>query len=366
MHDFEILYEIDSKSWNENLLKNEYSTFFQTSHHLKKSSEAYPVFINIYDEKKIVVGQLGLKIVNTAEFYAGPFLLKILKLIKNFTRRAIWIYGPIIHSNDPKKREEILQCLMKALEVVLKSNKVVFLYGYSVFRDPLIDEHFVKLFEKNNFQTTDYVTFLADLSLELDDIWKKLHHSATDDIRRAKKRSITIAELSSKNQLDEFVNLHKKWGETKGLPVNYSTDELESLWENIGNNTEKIFFAFYGEKIISAIRISIFNNVAHANFIINSYDKKTSLGGPMLTWNTLEWAKENNLKFYDFTGGSNPKDSKNSDSSLVYYKKKWGGNQIPYYQFYKVVDTKKFFIYKILMNFQTIIRKKKIRLRPTN
>lgn len=110
------------------------------------------------------------------------------------------------------------------------------------------------------------------------------------------------------------------------MPVTYSSDMIQSLWDNIDVGVEKIFFALNNDKIISALRVSIFNNTAHANFIINSYDDKTSLGGPMLTWNALEWAKENNLKFYDFTGGINPENSanNNTDSSLVFYKKMGG------------------------------------------
>ena len=276
MYRFEILSKVDPLKWNDNLLKSKHSTFFQTSHYLKKSGDTYPIFINIYNENKIVVGQLGLKIVNTAEFYASPILLKFLKLIKSVTRRAIWIDGPVIHLHDLKQRDEVLQCIMQALELVLKSNKVVFLYGYSPPRDSLVEQNFLKYFEKNKYQIDQYVTFLADLSLNINDIWKRLHHSATDDIRRAKKKSIVVKELKLKEELQDFVKLHQKWGETKGLSVIYSPDELQSLWDNIGNGTEKIFFALNNEKISSALRISIFNNVAHANFIINSYDDKTS------------------------------------------------------------------------------------------
>ncbi len=365
MYHFQILSEVDHLKWNSSLLKSKYSTFFQTSHYLKKSGDTYPIFINVYDENEDVVGQLGLKIVNTAEFYAGPILLKFLKLIKTITRRAIWIDGPIIHLHDLKQRDEILQCIIQALELVLKSNKVVFLYGYSPPRDSLIDENFLKYFKKNKYQIDQYVTFLADLSQDINDIWKKLHHSATDDIRRAKKKPIVVKELKLKEELQDFVKLHQKWGETKGLSVIYSPDELQSLWDNISNDTEKILFALNNEKIISALRISIFNNTAHANFIISSYDDKTSLGGPMLTWNALEWAKKNNLKFYDFTGGANPENAENnSDASLVFYKKKWGGEQIQYYKFFKIVNSNKFFIYHILMKFQEIIRKNKTRNRP--
>lgn len=365
MYRFEISFEIDPVKWNNDLLKSEYSTFFQTTHYLKKSGDTYPVFINVFDENEIVVGQLGLKIVNTAEFYASPILLKFLKLIKSITKRAIWIGGPIIHIHDLKQRDEILQCIMQSLEIVLKTNKVVFLYGYSPPRDLLINQNFLKYFKQNHYIINEYVTFFTDLTQNIEDIWKRLHHSATDDIRRAKKRSIVVKELKLQDELQNFVKLHKKWGETKGLSVNYSLDELKSLWDNINNDVEKIFFAFNNEKIISAIRIAIFNNIAHANFIINSYDSKTSLGGPMLTWSILEWAKVNNLKFYDFTGGTNPKnpENDNSDSSLVNYKKKWGGEQIPYFRFFKTVNPNKFFIYGILMKIQVFIRKKKIRSR---
>ena len=366
MYRFEILSKVDPLKWNDNLLKSEHSTFFQTSHYLKKSGDTYPVFINVYDENKAIVGQLGLKIVNTAEFYASPILLKLLKLIKSVTRRAIWIDGPIIHLHDLKQRDEVFQCIMQALEFVLKSNKVVFLYGYSPPRDLLIDQNFLKYFEKNNYQIDQYVTYITDLTKSVDEIWSKVQKYTKTNVKRAAKRGIIIKELKLKEELQDFVKLHQQWGETKGLSVIYSSDELQSLWDNISNGTEKIFFAFNNDKIISSIRISIFNNTVIPTQVLNSYSKSTSLGGPALTWRAITWAKESNMKIYDITGGTNPENTANdnTDSSLVHYKRKWGGDQIQYYKFFKIVNPNKFFIYGILMKLQVCIRKNKTRVRP--
>ena len=145
------------------------------------------------------------------------------------------------------------------------------------------------------------------------------------------------------------MKLFQKWATTKGLSVIDSPLEIEKLYKNSQNGFETFLLGYQNEELISALRISYFNKIAIANFILNSYSKSTSLGGPLLSWNALEWAKNANMEFYDFTGG--PLDAlknKTRESPLLFYKKKWGGDECIHYNVIKVSKKYHYTIYKLL------------------
>lgn len=168
MYKCEILFEVDPIKWNNTLLNSSHSTFFQSTYNLKKTSRSIPAFIYVYDDEKKVVGQLGFKIIKTAENYASPLLIKLLRLISTFTKRVVWIDGPIIYSNDMNEKKQILDCIIKELKLFFKKNRIVLVYGYT----PSLENSHLELlksrFQNANYKTQEYVTFLADLSLSID------------------------------------------------------------------------------------------------------------------------------------------------------------------------------------------------------
>ena len=107
-----------------------------------------------------------------------------------------------------------------------------------------------------------------------------------------------IKNLESYNEIDDFINLNKEWAKTKGLSITDPEKEKEMLWKNHKNGIEKIFLAYKEKKLISGLRIGIFNKIAYTNFVINSYKDPTNLGGTLLTWNALEWAKNNDYHYF--------------------------------------------------------------------
>jgi lipid II:glycine glycyltransferase (peptidoglycan interpeptide bridge formation enzyme) len=79
----------------------------------------------------------------------------------------------------------------------------------------------------------------------------------------------------------------------------------------------------------------------YSHSLINSYEKPGTLGGPYLTWFALQWAKQNGMRYYDFSGGEAPSDEgieqyQKRWGSLLTYKKKWGGQELPYYHLVKI------------------------------
>ncbi len=350
MYDIKIVTNISSNEWNSDLIKSNYSTYFQTSEYLQPNSavEYFPVFIYVIDQKNNVVGQLGIQLIKTSVQYSSPLLHKFLKLISGITTRGIWLYGPIIHSNDKKQRLEILQAILNANDKIIDKYNLVFLEGFSPPLDELVDENYLKIFIDNGYEITKFVTYITDLTRSVDEIWSKIQKYTKTNVKRASKRGIITKKLETFEEMKQVVSLHQKWAETKGLKITNYQQEVKDLWEKNTLGIEKFFLAFNGNELISAISLSHFNNIAIPTQVLNSYSKSTSLGGPALTWKAITWAKEFNMKIYDITGGpllsDNDPDTCNT-FPLIHYKRKWGGEQKMHYNFLKPGKKIKYKIY---------------------
>jgi hypothetical protein len=366
MYKIKIMTNTDNMKWDSNLLKSHYSTYFQTSKYIEvnKKMEYFPIFIYIIDDNDIVVAQLVIQIIKTSVTYSSSILQKILKLISNITTRGIWLYGPIIHTQDKKQRLEILSTILNANDQIIKKYNLVFLEGFSPPLDDLIDENYLKIFENKGYKITKFVTYLTDLTKPIEEIWSKVQKYTKINVKRASKRAITIKELETLEEMKEFVNLHQKWAKTKGLEILDLDEKINELWNKHTNLIEKIFLAFKNNELIAAISLSFFNNIVIPTQVLNSYSKAASLGGPALTWKAITWAKEANMKIYDITGGplilENEIDVDNT-KPLTHYKRKWGGEEIIHYNFLIPGGKTKYELYqkmfRILRIYHDLIRR---------
>ena len=175
-----------------------------------------------------------------------------------------------------------------------------------------------------------------------------------------------------KQELEDFKILTKKWAKTKGIEISNPLETLDKDWECLDSESQKFFLAFKDENVVAGLRIGCFNNIAYTHQVLNSYSESGLTAGPLLTWHGLEWAKKNNLKIYDFSGGLAPSSDQNKEKyleqwdSLFKYKKKWGGTESPYYHMILVKNKTKFKFFRLLSKPDWIYRdfKKKRYERP--
>lgn len=343
MLEYRILKEVDSRSWNNQLLSCNYSTFYQTEEYQKSDSTRFPLFIYVYDKEGSVLGQLVVTVLKIQSAYSTSFLKKYIETISKIGNRVYWTNGPIIHSNDKKTRMRVVETFFKALNEIAENYNVMIIDGYSTPQDLLIDDEYLDAFRKNGFAIENFITFVFDLGKDLDDIWMNVKKYTRINVKRAVKRNIIIKEIDDKTSLIEFYDLASRWGKTKGLKNISEYPSLPEDLKKIKNGVDKFFSAYQNGKVLSAIRLSHFNGIMSPTQVLSSYESEASLGGPALTWHAIKWAKENGLRVYDFTGGKAPpnnerelKSYERQWSSLLVYKRKWGGDEIPYYHFIKI------------------------------
>ena len=293
--------------------------------------------------------------------YSRPFFRRLLHLISNITSRGIWLDGPIIHTNDKSTRLEILQKMIEAIDVISDKYNLVHIEGYTPGYDLLIDDNYKKILSKNNFIIHDYVTFILDMKKNIDDIWSNLPKRLKQDVNRAKRRNISVKQLEKYDDLKQYLILAQKWATTKGIINSTPIEDIENLWAEHKNETSKFFLAYQDKELISGLHVIFFNRIVQPNEVISSYTKPTSLGGTLLTWTSIEWAKTVNALVYDFTGGkkeivqnNSTTNDENNKNSLLYYKSKWSGQEMPQYN---LITIRKKLHYKIYMILFSIVRK---------
>jgi len=352
MYKFKITYDVNEEEWDSYLKNSPNSSFFQSANFLQiQNKNKIPVFIHIFDQYDKIKCQLGLAITKTYSPYSTRKLNRFTELISKFGNRATWVSGPIIFSNDKEIRIRILQTLILALEEFSLKNNLVIIDGYTPPMDILVNKEYLNEFIINGYRNENFTTFVLDLSKSLEEIWNNVSKKAKNDVTRAKRRNVTVKEIKNYEDFIDFRKLIKVWGETKGIDISEQNEFVEKDWELYQKGIQKFFLAFQENEVISGLRVGTFNGIAYTHQVLNTYSKSTSLGGSLLTWYAIEWAKNNNMRIYDLSGvKSEPKNStelKKHNSQwkgLTEYKKKWGGDELEYYH---LIKTRKSIVYKL-------------------
>ncbi len=356
MYEFEILRKVDNAKWNNQLLNCKYSTFFQTAEFLTEDgSDKYPLFLYVYNKRGDIAGQLGMTIIKTKTGYSTSTLKKIVEIASKLGNRGTWVSGPIIHTEDIESRIKILQTILRALKVVTKENNLMLIGGYSPPQDYLVDEKYKNEFQKEGYQINNFETYVTDLSQDIDSLWKKVKKNAKNDVNKAERENIQIKEIENKNDLKNFELLSQIWEKTKGIERKDPFVNLEKDWGDYKANIQNFFLAYKDDKLLAGLRIGRFNGIAYTHKVINAYSQPANVAGPLLTWHAIKWAKELGFNTYDLSGGeSEPKNEKDSKryseqwNSLLSYKRKWGGEEFPYFHFIKIINKKSHKLFKIL------------------
>ena len=303
---FKIISNVNQKEWNEYLQLSDYSTFFQTAEFLlKKNSERYPLFIYIYNDSDEIQAQLGMMISKSKSGYSTKILKKLVNLSSKIGGRGSWVSGPIIHSNDESIRTEILRTLFSALDKIAKDHKLMIIDGYTPPQDFQINEKYVDEFKKNGFIKQNFLTLMTNLDDDIEILWKKIKKNARNDVTKAKRENVIVKEISTKNELINYKQLTKQWAKTKGIDL-INTVNVDEDWLFLKNGIQKFFLAYQENEIVAGLRVGCFNNIVYTHQVLNSYSKIGNVAGPLLTWNAIEWAKNNGMKIYDFSGGEAP------------------------------------------------------------
>lgn len=306
------------ESWNKRLL-NSIGTVYQTKEYAAFTNSAFgwnTKFLKFIEPKGEILGQLMIS--TYPRFGKKDLKRKVLGKLPG-TKKMVywWLCGPVVFK--PEYKNDIC----KALKQFLVSKNV----RVSGSEHPFLRNQLSCL--QSPFKIKPWGTFLIDLSLDLDTLWKKMDkHSARKNIERARERGVVVKKMK-RSDLKEH---HKMLRETKrkvGEEVELST--VEKLWDNLEPIGVTGFLARKNEEPISSLVISNFNGYLNewgvARTEIDNEEKLYSQD--LIKWEIIRWGIENKFEYYDLSGVNlHPENKK--EQGIFRYKKKFGGELYSY------------------------------------
>lgn len=305
-------------NWNKRLLDSKLGTIYQTQEYASYTNSVLgwnTKYLKFIDEKGTIVGQLMLSIY--FRFDKKGNIGKILKIIP--TKKTIyrWMYGPTVF--DIKYDKQIRELLF---DFLISKNCIVIGSEHPLSNRILYDL-------KKSFTINNWGTFLIDLSLGQDELWKNIDkHSARKNVERSKNRGVIVREMQRSN----LILYHKMLQETKqNTEYSVSLFAVEELWDKLHPIGFTGFLAYKDNFPIGGILISSFNKYVNEWGVARSEIDSSSkfYAQDYLKWEIIRWGINNGCHYYDLSG-VNPHHKDAKESGIFQYKKKWGGKFIEY------------------------------------
>ena len=340
--------KIDEKVWNDNLAQSEFANGYQIANLAmvyRDSFDSIPFFIYVKNPNNKIVGQLAVTINTKYYLRDSNVILKVIGTKLKLNPILRWEYGPIIH--DKSNQDEILSKILSAVDVISLQNRVTMIRGTT---SPLGAQPSNQIFEQFGYHERNWGTYVTDLNQNIDELYGKLSKETRYDIRKSEKNELEFHiadDFESFNEHNKLaLNVRKHRGESM------KTNELfeKKFWEHLYENGYlKVLQVRKNGKTLAGIDALVFNKNIMQYSVVNSSEGQSLQVGSFLTWNAIKWSMDMKYKTYDM-GGINPEPENEKEKSINFYKSKWGGKQLDYIRYVKVLNNVRFKLSTALSN----------------
>ncbi|MBI5102983.1 MAG: GNAT family N-acetyltransferase [Nitrospirae bacterium] len=173
------------------------------------------------------------------------------------------------------------------------------------------------------FKVSPRYTYILDLSITNDDMWKRLSHERRKNIVKGAKDGLVVKIIHDFTIIKDLV-LKTYSRQSKEANEFY----LNKILFEFADDSNSISFAtFQGGQPI-ACSFCVYDR-STAYYIIGGYDsqQKHHGAGALSMWAAINYAKEAGLRYFDFEGSMSPQ--------IERYFRGFGGQLTPYYQIAK-------------------------------
>lgn len=167
-------------------------------------------------------------------------------------------------------------------------------------------------------------TIWIDLTLGKEKLWANLHKQCRNDVRRAKKKGVSIERVRNHKDVQAFYQLCQATSLSKNFRLNTSEKLMSQLLQSDQGEVEShLFVARYeGQLCGGAFIIRAGENVHYLWGATDRQYAKLSIG-ETLQWEVMDWAVQQNCKKYDLEGIDQKK-----NSGTYHFKMKFGGEVV--------------------------------------
>ena len=322
---FKITSNIKKEQWSNFVANHPKGSIFQTPEMFEvyKNTKRYePVVLAAIDESDNIQALLLAHVIREFDGFLG-----------SFSSRSIIQGGPLFVENAVGR--EALKLLLQEYDKIAKEKAL-----YTEIRN-LHDNHsFRHSFDEMGYNYTDYLNFLVDLTKTKEELWKGLSKKRRNDIKRAKKRGVTIKEIEDKHFIPIFYDLIHETYKFAKLPL-ADISLFKSVFDSLVlKERAKFFLAEHEDNYIGAILILIYKERIYDWYAGACRDYLRLCPNDLLGWHSIEWGSENGYHIFDFGGAGKPSE----EYGVRDFKKQFGGKLVNYGRYVKIHSPKKLWL----------------------
>ena len=170
------------------------------------------------------------------------------------------------------------------------------------------------------FKVNPVYTYLLNLSVSIEDIWKRMSNERRKNINKARKDGLHVTKITDYEIIKALV-LKTYSRQMKGIKEFY----LNKILFDFANSNNSFAFVTYGNDNAFACSFCVYD-FDTAYYLLGGYNHKNKHhgAGTLSMWESIKYAKELGLKYFDFEGSMVPK--------IERYFRGFGGQLTPYYR----------------------------------
>lgn len=243
-------------------------------------------------------------------------------------------YCPI---NLPDKN--IFKELLKNIKERIKKQKAIFsqmdiLDEINPQKEKVLKESgLIKSFEEIQPKNT----LILNLTQGEEEILNQMKPKGRYNIKVAQKRGVIVKEIKNLEEFEDYKKIHEETAKRDKIGAR-SFEYLKNLFSMLKNNKwGTAFIAYYKNKPIAGIIVSLSGERATYMYGASSYDYRNLMASYLLQWEAIKYAKSKGAKIYDFFGIA-PTDNPNHKwAGITRFKKQFGGQEVEYLGSYDLV-----------------------------
>jgi len=319
--ELKIAKEEDRELWDELVERSPHGTIFHTWKFLE--------IMEKHTRKRIIgiesKGKLYPIMVFKGSTPIGIFPLfyyrtPLLKLVLSPPAKTECLYlGPALRDYDIMKQS-------KRESTLIKFHKEIDKFILSKLRPNFIMMHLSPdILDSRPFKWTGYEveprhTYIIDLSLGLNHIWKQFHRELRRSINKAIKKGVHVEE-GSKKELEFIYTLLVKRRTEQGMHATSSIEYLTDVFQSFKKNNMKLLVAKFNKRRIGGlINLHYKNKVI---FWIGAPKISSEISvNELLLWESIKFAYDQGFRYYEIMGANHPK--------LYTFKTKYNGDLVMY------------------------------------
>lgn len=161
-------------------------------------------------------------------------------------------------------------------------------------------------------------TLIIDITQSSEDLLSNMHQKTRYNIGLAQRKGMNIKISSEIGDVGILYSLLNKTKEKQGIAI-HSIDYYRTMAAVLGKkDMTRVLFAEFQGKFLAAILVAFFNDRAYYLHGGSDFSYRQLMAPHLLQWKAIEYAKQNNYKFYDFWGVA-------LADSTIPREKKWTG-----------------------------------------